>query len=293
MNTDKLEKQIADLDECIIWFQSLGINPNITRIQVYKKYIKLYIKAITEGTAKELQVSDEYQEYTNAFYEITELINIYSGLKEFRVTEDLQARLSTYITGPTNISDENPAKTTNNPRDIGFELFMGSRLLKCGYSVSFKKDGDLEYKAADRNIYIECKRPSSEKKIKENVDKAFKQLEKRYSQDGTARGFIAISMSKILNKEHYTLGVPNKQALDNALPKLVGEFIQKNQLWQPRSDTRTIGVFVLLEVPCYIGQDDEFKISTFLGVVNTCPVDSEDYRFLVNMYNDLARTANV
>jgi hypothetical protein len=295
MDNEKILKQLADLDECISWLNTLGVRLNKTsRIYTYQKKLSTYVKLVNEDKAQELQESPEYLEYTNAFYEITELIDIYSGLKKVTVSTELKARLQKYVNGPININEENAVKATNNPRDFGFELFIGSRLLQAEYEIVFGEESDLEYKLEQNDFYVECKRPSSEKRITENIIKAYKQLERRYGNDANSKGLIALSISKIVNRDHWIFGVTNRANAQKAVQEKVEDFLQTHKnLWSGAHDKRTVGAIVLLQVPVYMQETNNFNISTYMAIIGFCEPNSNEFDIFRKMYEKIKKAINL
>ncbi len=287
MYTDNLNVQLANLDSFIAMLKSLGIESN-TRIHNHRKYLAGYISAIQNGTHKSLQETEEYNNFGKAFYEINQLVSIYSGLTKTNISENLIGRLKTYINGPINIDDENPLKSTNNPRDIGFELFLGATLLMGGYDIVFGNESDLEYQTLDGNYYIECKRPSSEKQISSNVAKAYSQLDKRYSSDAKGYGLVAISISKLVNKDHYTLRAPNNTSLDSQLRFFAEEFFKKHKSgWDAKRNEKTIGCLIYVDAPCYNEMDDSLSIRSYTMLVGFGLIETSQFKVVQSIFENI------
>lgn len=283
-NKDRYESIAIEFNQCLEWFKSFGLKINITRLYKYKKDLNLLIDAYNSRTTEDLIKKEKFADISNAFYEIREILDIYSGLKKIELNEELKKRLKRYIEGPDKINEEKSSSSSNNPRDIGLELFIGSRFLCSGCDVSFKEDGDLEFIFEDRNIYVECKRPTNINRVKENINKAFKQLEKKYKNDTEARGIISISINKIINTKNHLLVASDISNLSEAMDKKIEYFIRVyEKFWQKNRDKRTVGIIVLFQAQCISKEDNMLIIGRKMGLNNTTVAGGDDYKLLIRI----------
>ncbi len=296
INNEELEglyKQLNDSKSGIVWLNQNGIN-SYNRINSYQKKLENYIKIIEVGQLNKLKGTDEYREYSNSFFDLTEFIEITQGLMKIQVNDELIKRVGRYIEGPINIDEENPSKNSNQPRDIGFELIIGSRLIRGGYDIIFNDEGDLEYKTNNGNFYIECKRPSSVKQIVRNIEKAHSQLKSRYESDEKGRGIIAFSIGKLINSLHSTIVVNDVLTRKNILQQQTTEWIQQNikEFDRFNKDNRTIGFIVLLQVPIHTLSNNNLSMDTFMGIVSFGEQDSYNFNIFKNMYDRMLSILN-
>jgi hypothetical protein len=266
---EKLQKQLDEFQAFIDWITSIGItlNPS-SRVYKYREYLQKHLQAVKDGTLEELKQLDVYRQYTAAFFDVQELLTIYTGFKNVTINEEIRNRLDVYASGPTNIYDENPQNSSTRNRNIGFELYLSSRLQLAGYPIIFSPSGDIELSIDKHNVYIECKRPFNEKKLMENVDKAIKQLIIRRSNSTLAKTFVAISISKFSNLDHDTLRIKDRDSMFMSVKGLFEEFLERNRnAWELCSKNDITGAIVLFQVPCDIESEYKLEMSNYLAPI--------------------------
>ena len=224
-----------------------------------------------------------------SFYEMREIIDIWRGLKENN-SEELRIRLKKFVKGPENITDELSRTSSNHPRNIGFELHTASRFAISSFDVTLSSSGDISASYQKNLLYVECKRPNQLKKLNRNIDKASRQLDKRYKQDNnTAVGLIALSINKLINPEQKLFVASSLDDLSSRLGKLVEKFIRNYEnYWQGIKEERTIGTFISLQVPCIIEDKNLLTIGRQVGVNNTTLPGTKNHNLLM----DIAKRLN-
>jgi hypothetical protein len=264
---------LKDADEAMTWLQGHGFDIGVTRFNKYKNDFKLLADSFKSGTVHEnITRSGKFPDIVNASFELHEMIAIWKGLKNI-TDPNLPERLQKFIAGPFAATQERVEKSSNTPRDIGFELLMGASFASAGFAVDFDPDGDLSYSYNGSPNFVECKRPSSEKKVLKNISKAFSQLEGRYKRSGgaDARGIVAISITKFLNPEQRLLVVKTKEELRDKIDGVVERFIRANEHhWQSGFGEKTLGVLASFQASAVVeGENHLLTNCHYIGANNT------------------------
>ncbi len=287
------EDILNEFNEAIKWLKSCEASIEPTRINKYRKTLNLFIDAYKEGTTKKILDGGEFPKIVGSFYEIREIIDIWSGLKDIS-DEELRKRLREFVKGPENIAHELSRTSSNYPRNIGFELHVASRFAISGFNVKFSSGGDISVLYKKNPLYIECKRPNQLNKLKKNINKAFEQLERRYgTNNDEARGLIALSVNKLINPEQKLLVMNTLDDLSGYLGKLVEQFIKYYEHhWQGKNEKRTIGTLISLQVPCIIKDQNLLTIGREMGVNNTTIPGTKVHNHLIDIAKKLDEGTN-
>jgi hypothetical protein len=199
----------------------------------------------------------------NSFLEVSSLSLIHKGLRRTEgQNKALEQRIKDLIKGPEHSNKENPSTSSNQARNISFELVIAAHFAAAGYSINLSTEADLSIEDVGKILFVECKRPQSKKRIEENVHTALKQLTRRYDEsefNGDKRGFIALSISKVLNPDQLLLSGIDEQELRGRMIRVVNEFIEKYRyLWINPNDKRTIGLVLHLHTPAEVRSEGAY-----------------------------------
>lgn len=170
-------------------------------------------------------------EHVLAYFEASHIAEIYKlwemraddfpGLME-KIRESLKS-------GPILQDDENPASSSNRPRNDAFAFFMAGRLLAAGCDVLSvdgvnRRDetrlwqGDVTIQHQGIILDVQCKRPQSAEAVNRNVDKARKQILEAASPHA---GIIAIDASVIIRPKGMLLSAQSVPSTSHKLSDLI------------------------------------------------------------------------
>lgn len=283
-STNSFDEISSQLNRTVDWLSKMGIPVSLLRISKYKKDLEYLAEHYKNGTLNSVEKNQELPDLMNSIYESNELINLRSGLKKYK-SANLIARLKRSIEGPFNPVQEIPG--TNNARDICFELIMANVFSMAGFDLDFNDYGDMETTFENNPLFVECKRIHSPKNLRQNVKKAFFQLENRYRSNSDARGLIAISVDKIVNPDHFLLVTAHQDSLKANIDAMTGKFIRKNEsLWQGRQDKRTIGVIVSIQIPAVIKNVMPTVVHN-MGFNNTTMVGTVEHEKFIRLHQKI------
>ncbi len=283
--SESYREVVTKLDSACEWLASVGIRYSPTRLGLYRKLVLRVTRLYEAGKFAALQQTD-LNAFSNAWSECAEIIDVVDALRS-HACKALVERLRQALRGHELYTSDNDDRSG---RDIMFELAVAARLARNGCEVDFSGEADVEFEFEHFSVFIECKRPRFDETVVENVEKARAQLLRRYaaSRDPTtARGFIAISMTKIVRNILRTAlrGMPSgdgPEEVSNFASRIVNAFVEdKRRAWQCESDTRTLGAIVALDFPAIIRKPSPMLvIIRQLGVSNVLPPDDTEVDLL-------------
>jgi len=275
----------AEFEKTIAWFGKYAPGAFKRRFALYRRDIAELVEAFNEGRVDELLKTRTVESLTNSMAEALELGMIRKGLASLLgQDEELARRIRKTIKGPEYAKQEQTDTSTNEPRNYAFELVIASYCAAAEYRIDLTEVADLAFEDDGRKIFIECKRPASVKAIGSNVSKALSQLTKRYDATnfaGLKRGFVALSISKIINREQRLLSVRTEAYLSKQLGSIVERFIREHERsWQRALDIRTLGVIVYFNTAAIIEDQDLIVVCRQVGLNNmTIKGTSDDLYF--------------
>ncbi|MEK6325421.1 MAG: hypothetical protein AABN33_27590 [Acidobacteriota bacterium] len=275
----------AEFEKTIAWFGKYAPGAFKRRFALYRRDIAALVEAFNARKVDELLKTRTTESLTNSMSEALELGMIRKGLASLLgQDEELALRIRKTIKGPEYAKLEQTDISTNEPRNFAFELVIAAYCAAAGYSIDLSEDADLVFEDDGRKVFIECKRPASVKTIGTNVSRALSQLTKRYDAAGFAglkRGFVALSISKIINREQRLLSVRTQAHLSKQLGSIVERFIREREhSWQKALDIRTLGVIVYFNTAAIIEDQDLIVACRQVGLNNmTIRGTSDDLYF--------------
>lgn len=148
--------------------------------------------------------------------EANELADIYCSLPTMPA-RFLRDKFKAIVAGPVNPQVETTA--SNLARNTVFELHIGSWLSYKGVPTEMCHNPDILCTLADRQLFIQCKRPFGRKNAAANVRRACKQLSLDLDKSAQTRnrGVVAISLSHAINPANMYMSVRTQEQLTPAV----------------------------------------------------------------------------
>lgn len=244
----------SKIEEICSWFSEHGIKIDRSRINTYRAHINEMADYYEEGKVDDLLRLRSMHDLVNSSFEVAELIQIYDGLSDLK-SKPFIDKLIEINKGPIWLNKEN-ASSSNRARNTAFELHIAARYSKAGYEIDLSDEADIIVTDHQYELFIECKRPLTDKSIHSNVKDALNQLKKRYCSSKSSkiiRGLIALSISRVINQDMYLLPSNTTDDLNMKLQSINLDFIgQYKTKWSNPDDKRTIGVLIYLGLPAII-----------------------------------------
>jgi hypothetical protein len=200
----RFDEILSGLRDAVAFCDSVGLGNRARngRFGVYTRRIQQLIKLLPRARTASLSPDEsrnlklEGDAYRVALGEGVEACDIFSYLMRERPA-GFEPRMRIVLGGPELPSDEDPK--SSSARNIQFEFLMMKALADVGYKPRLAEP-DLRVEVLGRDFHIACKRVLSPAKIPTRLDEAAHQLRRSLRDSpATARGIIAISLSRILN----------------------------------------------------------------------------------------------
>lgn len=127
-----------------------------------------------------------------------------------RPAEEVIPSIRRVIAGPELPSEEE--HSSNQARNIQFELFLAATLWQCGVQVELAEP-DLRCKIGDLTILFACKRLFAQNRLNKRINEATKQLRRNLESlpPKTSAGIIAISLSRVIGTIEQAVRITNQQ----------------------------------------------------------------------------------
>lgn len=171
------------LEAVLAFFKEKCYRTNGTRVEYYQKIIERFSK-----------VPELTDEESWALAELHELYVIIHGAQKNPVVAE---QVSKCLKGAHYLEDEQAKNSGNAPRNVSFELFIASKMVLFGASVSippFGSNADINFFYEGQKIPIECKRLYALGKVSNIIQEACSQVSGRVN-DGQL-GIAAISLTR-------------------------------------------------------------------------------------------------
>lgn len=241
---------LKDLD---LWLCNLGLPKQANRIRVHTSNVRKLEEARENSTLDLLTKKHGNVQLMWSLVEAYEFKDIYTVLHNYALSS-LGDKLKVALKGPADPTKETPSSSSNLGRNAMFELNLASRLLVGKVPVFLETNPDILCKIAQRNIYIQCKRPFYEKNIPRNISAASRQLTRDLNNSGdkNARGIIAISVSHALNPGDKLFTAKTEHGMKRLADDIQALADTYSKSWKYIVDTRIIGILFHLITPAFI-----------------------------------------
>jgi hypothetical protein len=237
---------LADLENALAWLESMAISTGTKRHATYLRTLKRVDKEWrARGDMRASDVPVESKLMTTAAAEALQLVRIWRAF-DGREARGLRGKLKTFAGGPVLERDERPKKAGNSARDVGFELEVAAYFSRVG-AVDLSAGVDVVVLFQGMSILLECKRPSSEGMIAENLDRASEQIMGELGSTRLASyGIPAISVVKAEWAGGVVLGASMMDQVHGSLKSWAAR-VDREYLgpwFQRRTDERMVAVLV-------------------------------------------------
>jgi hypothetical protein len=214
MQRTSFENVLAGLDRALALFRQIGLAEEVeaSRFAEYRRRLRQFVDARAQPERiDEVMKEDSDTERAIAGVaqvESLELADLVPFLKTCEQTV-LQPKVRAILGGPVLPTDEDQA--SNQARNIMFELSLASKLARTGLAPQLGEHPDLQCEIEGKPLWIECKRPLSAGKVGRRIGEAYRQLYRDMTAAPPgARGIIAVSLSKLVNRGDTFLSYTNE-----------------------------------------------------------------------------------
>lgn len=192
-----------------------------SRLIKYSECVKEISDAYNTGKLASAMSKYDYLFLINSFKEIQELHGVVNA---FQDTDDpkLNSKLNIVISG-SDVPNRSERKTES--RDLLFELNIAAHLKVAGCPIEFVEPDILFYLNDITKLVIACKRPNSETNLKKSIRRGRRQIIEATKRGVADRGFLAISLDKIINPRYFVLEGKDIISLEDNLVREMKRFI--------------------------------------------------------------------
>jgi hypothetical protein len=141
-------------------------------------------------------------------------------------------------------ASEEESGPTADPRNKFVELELAAHLSSAGFKLlGFD---DLEFDFAGHRYIVECKRPSHEGTLDDNIEKAYSQLLKKL--DGpSSRGIVAVAVEKVFGLDNRFLMVETPSSVSALAVSIAKQFRDKVAKYESQwLDPRVVAVHAII-----------------------------------------------
>ncbi len=186
-----LADRVERLKQLSSMLENRGLRVAPTRIS---NYIKILDKFAFQTFRNQIE---NIEEITHSLMEADELLWIFEGLK-IASPPGIYEVLEKSVGGAVYTKNEHGK---NRARNFQLELRIASYFIQVGIKVDLSKESDLVASINGKTLHVECKRLESTKKVIVRFKESYKQLKRRYKQDGILKktyGLVVFDISKIV-----------------------------------------------------------------------------------------------
>jgi hypothetical protein len=243
------DELLLKLNDACCWLEECGVSVSIGRVGHYRKILQELIRA--RGTGNWEPFEAKHPNVWNAIFEALEILRIHEGLKNC-TNERLFSKVVKAAKGPVLFSENSLANGSG--RDISLELLIAAKFASTGLPIDLDGDADLQVEIFGRELFVECKRLTSEKSINNRLKEGLNQLRGRYETakyPPDARGILVLSVSKLYNEKFDIVCGDSISSIQAHAQLFIKNFIRKNSDFIEKyyRDERTIGAIILLDSP--------------------------------------------
>jgi len=260
-------QEIEDLRRALQWLNDLGIRTSGTRYASYLKSLIFIEARWRAGATRADEIPVDPLVMETAFVESSQLLRIWRGLHA-TATDGVVARLRKATKGPVLLKDEKATNSSNAGRDSAFELEIAAGCAHFG-AIGLEGRVDVRSEIGTIPVSVECKRPSSERKLTSSLKEASTQLEMELSQTALAcYGVVAMSVSKSHWKAGALIKGGSMESIRQSMVLWLKRFDERyvEPWFASVPDGRIIAVFVHLPYVAYVG-DSPTIVGTELMVL--------------------------
>jgi len=245
------------------WFEKIGISTTGTRLEA----IRGYLDELLNPTTPEAKPLGEDATEEDTYYALSdgagfgliaaEMAKLSSQLLPRRTLRDI-------LQGPLAASKEEPG-STSDARNKFVELELAAYCSSAGFKLL--GSDDLKFEFEGHQYVVECKRPSHEATLDNNIEKAYSQLRGKLGH-ASDRGIVAVAIEKVFGLErriHHVESASSATAFAVSIGKELRSRIAKyERMW---IDPRVVGVLAIIRFLMKTRIPESLGASYILGLV--------------------------
>jgi hypothetical protein len=230
---------IAHIVRARDWFEGIAISTAGTRLECILDRAHKILNTIT---AQPLGIG--HTEEDN-YYALTDGIGFGRiAIRMSKLPSHLLPRrtLQDILKGPLAVSDEDAQ--SNDPRNKFVELELAANLPYAGFKlVGFD---DLKFEFEGYRYVIECKRPFCDGNLNDNIEKAYRQLQRKLN-NSSDRGIVAVAVEKVFGLDRPIDDLESASDASRFAYSIAQQFMRKVRGYESTwIDHRVVGVVAII-----------------------------------------------
>ncbi len=268
-------ERLDKLKETERWLMYHGIDTKNSRLSELLEMTDTIVEYQNRGDTERLREKYGDLKLWYALMESGAFVEVYDALKTIKSNKLPRAKLKDILKGPFLPMDEDTEENNIHGRNTLFELLMASKLINAGIKVTEFDDVDFTFQKTKFNI--QCKRLHSQKRIRDNIEKASSQFYYKMKSKPNLKGIIGLSIDKIAGMEGRFIKVKNEAEIGKNVGNLTVDFIRNYyHYWHNLTNINIIAVFVFSYVVIFI-EDGPYDLLTSSNLVDIDVIANPSY----------------
>lgn len=261
------------LQETEAWLNDVGIKTGETRFSAIVEQVNTICDYKAKANIQELVDHFDNELLWYALLESGAFLDIHKAFRELKSHQIPRSKLTEILKGPFLPKDEDTENQNTHSRNTLFELQMAAKINGAGIDViGFD---DVDFVLDEQTFNVQCKRIHSFKRIKDNVQRAYEQIQCRLKADEKQKALICISIDKLSEKDGKILRVKTAKDIGPEMVRITSAFIEANrEYWHNYIDIRLIATFIYFQAAAIIG---DLNILTRCQLLEIDPIASPEY----------------
>ncbi len=282
------------LNETRDWLSNIKLKTDESRFSDILEHVHLICDHHAKNKVQDLVDNFDNEILWYALLESRAFLDIHQAFKELKSHQIPRAKLVEILKGPFLSRDEDPAAQNIHSRNTLFELQIGAKFNNAGIEViGFD---DIDFILDEQQFNAQCKRIHSLKRIEENVQKAYEQIQSRLKNNEKQKAIICISIDKLTEKDGKILRVKRAKDITPEMVRITSDFIETNRkYWQNFVDIRLIATLVYFQAAAIV-EDLNLLTRCHLMEMDTIAIpenlQSREYALILSMVDKLQNTTD-
>lgn len=246
VNKHTIQSLREDYEAAISWMADRGCPVARGRLAQYGATIADLASSFEASGWGDLADDQRRRQVCTTLLEIREVISIHRGLTAIPDPQATRA-LQRFLKGPFAAKDEVFHNSSNQARNIGFELYLNALFSFAGFEPKFDSAADLSFAHRGEVFFVEAKRPANVATAKRLTRDANRQLSNRLSGFAAqaTKGLIALDLTKIINPDGEVMRVLSDDHLQDLMHNEADLQIGAlRSTWHRHRHPRTVGALL-------------------------------------------------
>ena len=277
------------LNETRDWLSNIKLKIDGSRFSDILEHVNLICDYHEQNKVQDLLDNFDNEILWYALLESGAFLDIHQAFKKLKSHQIPRAKLVEILKGPFLPKDEDPVAQNIHSRNTLFELQIAAKINNAGIEViGFD---DIDFILDEQQFNAQRKRIHSLKRIEENVQKAYEQIQSRLKNNENQKAIICISIDKLAEKDGKILRVKRAKDIAPEMVRSTSDFIETyKKYWQNFVDIRLIATLVYFQAAAIV---EDLNLLTCCHQIEIDPIaipenlQSREYALILSMVEKL------